>query len=84
MKRCLLCGKKVGTDSELRDHYLNFHKVDPSNACFKKLSNECANRVLNKNCALCGDFLTTLNYKKHTILLSITRKEKRPWLKINH
>ena len=48
----------------LRDHYLNFHKLDPLNAFFKKLFNECANRVLNKNFALCGDFLTTLNYKK--------------------
>ena len=64
MKRCLLCGKKVETDTELQNHYLSFHKVDPSNAFFKKLFNECANRVLNKNCTLCGDFLTTLNYKK--------------------
>ena len=64
MKRCLLCGKKVETDSELSDHYFNFHKVDPSNAFFKKLLNECTNWALNKNCALCGEFLTTLNYKK--------------------
>ena len=47
MKRCLLCGEKVETDSELRDHYLNFHKVDLSNAFFKKLFNEWANQVLN-------------------------------------
>ena len=26
--------------------------------------NKCTNRALNKNCALCGEFLTTLNYKK--------------------
>lgn len=35
-KRCLLCGKKIETEAELRDHYINFHKVDPSNAFFKK------------------------------------------------
>ena len=64
MKRCLLCGKKVETDADLHNHYLDFHKVDPSNAFFKKLFNECVNRVLNKNCSLCGEFLTTLDYKK--------------------
>ena len=64
-KRCLLCGKKFQSEAELRDHYINFHKVDPSNTLFKKLFDECvANRLLNKNCSLCGEFLTTLNYKK--------------------
>ena len=64
-KRCLLCGKKIQSDAELRNHYINFHKVDPSNTLFKKLFDECVeNRLLNKNCSLCGEFLTTLNYKK--------------------
>ena len=31
----------------------------------KKLFNECdVNRVLNKNCTICGEFLTIFNYKK--------------------
>ena len=64
MKRCLHCGRKVETESELRDHYINFHKVDPSNAFFKKLFNTQANQLINKNCSLSSDFLTTLNYKK--------------------
>ena len=64
MKRCLLCGKKVETDTEWRNHYLNFHKVGPSNAFFKKLFNEWTNWALNKNSSLCGEFLTTLDYKK--------------------
>ena len=65
MKRCLLCGRKAETESELRDHYINFYKVDPSNAYFKKAYfNTQTSQLINKNCNLCGDFLTTLNYKK--------------------
>ena len=64
-KRCLLCGKKFQSEAELRDHYINFHKVDSSNNFFKKLFHECTtNRTLNKNFSLCGEFLTDLNYKK--------------------
>ena len=77
-KRCLLCGKKFETEAELRDHYINFHKVDPSNAFFKKLFSECdVNRVLNKNCAICGEFedkpldiVNSLNIVKYQISYS--------------
>ena len=62
--KCLLCGKKLESESDLQEHYINFHRVDPSNIFFKKLFNQQSNKSIFKNCALCGDFITTSNYKK--------------------
>ena len=60
----LLCGKKLESESDLREHYINFHRVDPSNVFFKKLFSQQSNKSIFKNCALCGEFITTSNYKK--------------------
>ena len=39
----LLCGKKLESESDLREHCINFHRVDPSNVFFKKLFSQQSN-----------------------------------------
>ena len=34
------------TSNELKDHYINFPKVDPNNYFFKKLFNESKNEIV--------------------------------------
>ena len=62
--KCLLCGNKFDSVSNLREHYINFHRVDPSNIFFKKFFSQHPNKSVFKNCALCNEFITTSNYQK--------------------
>ena len=60
--KCLLCGNKFDSESNLREHY--FHRVDPSNIFLKKLFSQQPNKSVFKNCALCNEYITTSNYQK--------------------
>ena len=67
--KCLLCGELFTTDEDLIDHYISFHKVDPTNKFFQKLFQDKRNSSILQNCLRCGEFLTTSNYKrKHNFL----------------
>ena len=67
--KCLLCGELFTTDEDLIDHYINFHKVDPTNRFFQKLFQDKRNNSILQNCLRCGEFLITSNYKrKHDFL----------------
>ena len=35
--KCLLCDFKSNETNEVKNHYLNFHNVDPNNVFFKRL-----------------------------------------------
>ena len=43
---------------------LIFTELIPVIYFFKKLFNQQSNKSIFKNCVLCGDFITTSNYKK--------------------
>ena len=50
-------------------HYIDYHKVDPSNKFLQKLFQPQKQQSIFCNCLRCGDFLTTTSYKvKHDFL----------------
>ena len=67
--RCLLCGILFYNAENLNEHYVNFHKVDPSNRFYQKLINCKDNKCIFEKCLRCSEFLPTSKYKaKHEFL----------------
>ena len=67
--KCLLCGRTFEDKEQLNNHYINFHKVDPTNRFYQKLINCRDNRCIFGKCLRCSEFLPTSSYKaKHEFL----------------
>ena len=65
--KCLLCGLEFDKDI-IKDHYINFHKVDANNYFFKKVFSK-NNKVIRQKCLRCNDFITTKYYQnRHNFL----------------
>ena len=64
--KCLLCEFNSNESQKLKDHYINFHKVDSENLFFKKLFKNQNNVFHGKRCVRrCNKFLPTTKFKSY-------------------
>ena len=61
--KCLLCEFNSNESQKLKDHYINFHKVDSENLFLKKLFKDQNNVFHGKRCVRCNEFLPTTKFK---------------------
>ena len=66
--QCLLCNQKLTTRKNLKDHYINSHKVNKNNSFFKKLIDQKKKNVMyRRNCNYCDEFVF-VNKAEHDFL----------------
>ena len=66
--QCLLCNQKLTTRENLKDHYINSHKVNKNNSFFKKLIDQKKKNVMyRRNCNYCDEFVF-VNKARHDFL----------------
>ena len=63
--KCLLCDFKSNETNEVKNHYLNFHNVDPNNVFFKRLFEDQNNVFHGTRCVRCNEFLLTKKFKSY-------------------
>ena len=63
--KCLLRDFKSNEKSKLKDHYLNFHRVDQENQFFKRLFEDQNNVFHGRRCVRCNEFLLTTKFKSY-------------------
>ena len=65
----LLCSATFGSNEELVEHYISYHKIHPNNRLFQKLFQSNKNSSIWHKCLRCDHFLTTSNFKiKHDFI----------------
>ena len=55
MKR-LLCNQKFNQDDQVKQHYINFHNVNPNNHFFLKLFKPTKQKIVCQKCLCSDDF----------------------------
>ena len=63
--KCLLCDFKSNETNEVKNHYLNFHNVDPNNVFFKRLFEDQNNFFHGRRCVRCNELLPTTKFKSY-------------------
>ena len=63
--KCLLCDLKSNETNEVKNHYLNFHNVDPNNVFFKRLFEDQNNFFHGRRCVRCNELLPTIKFKSY-------------------
>ena len=76
MKKCLLCKKEFKDKEALKQHYLDFHNIDPKNYFFLKLLEEIEKTFISKKHLRCDEFIQRTKYEKLHDFLKIIRKVK--------
>ena len=61
--KCLLCNFQSNDQKEVKNHYINFHRVDSKNEFFKKIFVEDKNVFYGKRCLRCQEYLPTSRFK---------------------
>ena len=61
--KCLLCNFQSNDQNKVRNHYINFHRVDSKSEFFKKIFAEDKNVFYGKRCFRCQDYLSTSRFK---------------------
>ena len=62
--KCLLCDFKSNETNGVKNHYINFHNLDPNNVFFKRLFEDQIN-VFHRRCVRCNEFLLTTKFKSY-------------------
>ena len=66
--QCLICNQKLTSRENLKDHYINSHKVNKNNSFFKKLIDQKKKNVMyRRNCNYCDEFVF-VNKAEHDFL----------------
>ena len=82
--KCLLCNLPFETSNGLKDHYINFYKVERNNYFFKKnFLVSWRIKLYVKKCFRCDEFVTTKNHKNVHNFLKHYFDGKKSLLKIN-
>ena len=72
--KCLSCDFISNETNEVKNHYLNFHKVDRNNVFFKRLFEDQNNVFHERRCVRCNEFLPTTKFKSyHDFLKTIVQ-----------
>ena len=61
--KCLLCNFQLNDQNDLRNHYINFHRVDSKNEFFKNIFAEDKNECYEKRCLSCQEYLPPSRFK---------------------
>ena len=61
--KCLLYNFQSNDQKEVKNHYINFHRVDSKNEFFKKIFVEDKNVFFGKRCLRCQEYLPTSRFK---------------------
>ena len=61
--KCLLCSASFNNGEKLREHYIEYHKIDKDNKFFQKLFQPGKKFSIFRKCFRCGDFLSTKDFK---------------------
>ena len=61
--KCLLCNFQLNDQNDLRNHYINFHRVDSKNEFFKNIFAEDKNVCYEKRCLSCQEYLPPSRFK---------------------
>ena len=61
--KCLLCNFQSNDQKEVKNHYINFHRVDSKNELFQKIFAEDKNVFYGKRCLRCQEYLPTSRSK---------------------
>ena len=61
--KCLLCNFELNDQKEVKNHYINFHRVDSKNKFFKKIFVEDKNVFYGKIYLRCQEYLPTSRFK---------------------
>ena len=65
----LLCSASFNNAEKLREHYIEYHKINKDNKFFQKLFQPGKKGPIFCKCFRCGDFLSTEDFKvKHDFL----------------
>ena len=63
--KCLLCNFQSNDQKEVKNHYINFHRVDSKNEFFQKIFVGDKNVFYGKRCLRCQEYLPTSRFKIH-------------------
>ena len=63
--KCLLCNFQSNDQKEVKNHYINFYRVDSRNEFFKKIFVEDKNMFYGKRCLRCQEYLRTSRSKNY-------------------
>ena len=61
--KCLLCNFQSNDEKEVKNHYINFLRVDSKNEFFKKIFVNDKNVLWGKRCLTCQEYLPTSGFK---------------------
>ena len=61
--RCLLCNFQSNDQKEVKNHFINFYRVDSKNEFFKKIFVEDKTLFYRKRCLRCQEYLPTSRFK---------------------
>ena len=61
--KCLLSNFQSNDQKEVKNHYINFNRVDSKNEFFKKIFVEDKNVFFGKRCLRCQEYLPTSRFK---------------------
>ena len=61
--KCLLCSQELASEEQLKEHYSNFHKVDPFDHFFQKLFKPVNKIYKPGKCLHCQDFIPTTKFR---------------------
>ena len=64
-----MCSASFNNGEKLREHYIEYHKIDKDNKFFQKLFQPSKKGSIFRKCFRCGDYLSTKDFKvKHDFL----------------
>ena len=55
--KCLLCQHITNDKEKLKQHYVEFHKVDQNNLFFKRMIDQKKNIIHRRKCNYCSEFV---------------------------
>ena len=76
--KCLLCGYAANGVDDIREHYINYHRINKNNFFFQQLTQN-QNGFLNSDCVRCQKVMPTKRFMaKHNFLEHYIVGEKKP------
>ena len=63
--KCLLCDFKLKEANQVKNHYLNFHKIDRKNVFFKRLFEDQNNAFHGRRCVTFNEFSPITKFKSY-------------------
>ena len=75
-----LCSANFNNDEILREHYIEYHKINKDNKFFQNLFQPSKKGFIFRKCFRCGYFLLTIDFKvKHDFVKHLNDGQSIPF-----